>query len=142
MRQIHFVHYINTFVNIRLKCVLSIENKCILQFETNTFCNLRPIVVWSGSYTRLDGERYVKYKYEEWLISSFDESVSQSITMISARDAGASEQSLLVEVLPAPGHPQASILCWASHKSSLTHSAHLHYQSKSIIDYQLIKYNN
>ena len=88
----------------------------------------------------MDGDRTVKY--EEWLISSFDESVSQSITMISARDAGASEQSLLVEVLPAPGHPQASILCWASHKSSLTHSAHLHYQSKSIIDYQLIKYNN
>ena len=38
----------------------------------------------------MGGERTVKC--EEWLISSFDQSVSQSATMISARDAGASEE--------------------------------------------------
>ena len=45
---------------------------------------------------KIDGERAVKYEYEEWLISSFDESVSEWVTMISARDASASEKTATI----------------------------------------------
>ena len=41
-----------------------------------------------------DGDRAVKH--EKWPISSFGNSLSQTVTMISARDAGASDNPVQI----------------------------------------------